>query len=980
MDGSLIQRSMTGGEVAPALYGRADQVKYQTGLRTMRNFFVQRHGGAANRPGSQFIVEVKDSTFFHKMKKFVFNADQTYILLLGQQTQRVIRQGVQLAVSALDEWTGATPYAVADLVSLGGVNFYCLLAHTNQMPPNPTYWYPLPGTTYELPTPYLSADLAELQNVQSGDVVSLNHGSYAPRELSRRGHTNWTLAAAVFQPGQVSPTAIGVARGGAGSKTFRYKVTAVARETFEESLPGLGGPLPITAITQANPCVVTVTNNQAINGDEVYLTGIVGMEELNGKAFIVAGATANTFQLSGIDSRTFGAYVSGGTAQQTAATTSTKGTAKVITAATQANPCQITAAGHGFSTSDSVAIDTIVGMVQLNGGVYVVTVLDANNFTLNGVNSTGYTAYASGGTAQAATPVTAADPTAAAPHVLTWTPATNAAKYLIYKEDNGSGTYGYLGAAVSTTFKDTNISPDTTQTPPQVRTPFNSDGNYPSTVGYYAQRRLHGHSNNQPENVWGSKAGKYTNFSISSPLQADDAITFTVVGRQVNAIRHLVDLGNLVILTDGGEWVAAGDGNGAFSATDGPGAKQYGYNGAATIPPIIIGSNLLYVQARGSLVRDFRNTITQQGTQGYLGDDLTVFATHLFQGVTIRAWDYAQNPNSTVWAVLSNGLLLSFTYLKEHEIAGWARHDTDGLYEDVCVVPEGTEDAVYVIVLRTINGQPRRYVERFTSRRVTDVTIDARFMDSFLSYDGRNVLPITLTLSGGVGWDHTEALTLDATDAVFLVTDVGNVIVLTLGTDTVRLTIEVVSDPTSALVRPDRVVPATLREVVVSDWSRAVDELSGLEHLEGKAVAILGDGDVLTNGIDEPFTIVTGGKVTIDRPCTIVHIGLPYVCDLETLDLEIVNGQTIADKKKRVDSVVLHVENSRGGFVGEDPDHLVEDRPIIEHYREVIALQTGKIEWSIPTSWNSSGKVFIRQKDPLPMTVLSITPHVELGG
>lgn len=70
-----------------------------------------------------------------------------------------------------------------------------------------------------------------------------------------------------------------------------------------------------------------------------------------------------------------------------------------ITGATQANPCVITATGHGLRTGVQVTIASVGGMTQLNGNTYTITVIDANSFSLNGVNSTGYGAYTSGGTA-----------------------------------------------------------------------------------------------------------------------------------------------------------------------------------------------------------------------------------------------------------------------------------------------------------------------------------------------------------------------------------------------------------------------------------------------------------------------------------------------------------------------------------------------------------------------------------------------------
>jgi hypothetical protein len=77
---------------------------------------------------------------------------------------------------------------------------------------------------------------------------------------------------------------------------------------------------------------------------------------------------------------------------------------KTITAISKALPCNVTAAAHGFSTGDEVNLSGIVGMTQLNGGNYNIIVIDANNFTLStldgsGVDSTAYTTYASGGSA-----------------------------------------------------------------------------------------------------------------------------------------------------------------------------------------------------------------------------------------------------------------------------------------------------------------------------------------------------------------------------------------------------------------------------------------------------------------------------------------------------------------------------------------------------------------------------------------------------
>ncbi len=74
------------------------------------------------------------------------------------------------------------------------------------------------------------------------------------------------------------------------------------------------------------------------------------------------------------------------------------GTTKAISAATKTNPVQITVTGHGRITGDVAVIEGVVGMTQINTKAFTVTVVDANNLTLDGVDGTGFGTYTSGGT------------------------------------------------------------------------------------------------------------------------------------------------------------------------------------------------------------------------------------------------------------------------------------------------------------------------------------------------------------------------------------------------------------------------------------------------------------------------------------------------------------------------------------------------------------------------------------------------------
>ena len=147
---------------------------------------------------------------------------------------------------------------------------------------------------------------------------------------------------------------------------------------------------------------------------------------------------------------------------------------------------------------------------------------------------------------------------------------------------------------------------------------------------------------------------------------------------------------------------------------------------------MVIGDTALFVQEKGSRVRDIRYTFE---ADRYTGDDLSILARHMFEGYEIVDWAYAQEPYSIVWAVRDDGTLLSLTYLREHNIYAWCRHVTDGSFESVCAVSEGDQDVVYVIVKRNINGSDVRYIERMRERNFATIE-DAFCVDAGLTYDG----------------------------------------------------------------------------------------------------------------------------------------------------------------------------------------------------------------------------------------------------
>jgi hypothetical protein len=101
------------------------------------------------------------------------------------------------------------------------------------------YWYQMP-TEYEIPTPYAESDLASIKFAQSGDVLTLTHPSYAPRELRRNGATDWTLVTSTFGSALSAPTISSVtpttATSPSDTQSYSYVATTVSDDQLDESV------------------------------------------------------------------------------------------------------------------------------------------------------------------------------------------------------------------------------------------------------------------------------------------------------------------------------------------------------------------------------------------------------------------------------------------------------------------------------------------------------------------------------------------------------------------------------------------------------------------------------------------------------------------------------------------------------------------------------------------------------------------------
>lgn len=510
----------------------------------------------------------------------------------------------------------------------------------------------------------------------------------------------------------------------------------------------------ITGITNATQGVVTSAAHGYANGDWVIIESVGGMTQLNGKTFVVSDQATNTFKLKDIDGNyinttAYGTYTSGGTSSKIyeLATPYVEADLELLKITQSADvlyvmhpsyaPREISRTGHTSWTISSITFGaSIAAPTSLaraagsgTGKVYVVTAVSQDGEESLVSNTV------SGGAGDR----------------FTWTPPAGSVDYYNFYEKSND-TYGWLGFAGLNSGSPeftvpSGVDADYENAPPKSRTPFASSSNYPGVAAFFQQRLVYARTNNYPQTLFGSVTGSFKNMNVASPLRDDDAFTFTLNARQVNEIRWMVPLDVLIIGTSGGEWKMQAGRNADAVTASSVDLKVQSQWGVCDIQPIVIGGSVIFIDGSQKVVRDLAYSLE---VDGYTGNDLSILANHLFRGYTLTDWCYQRHPDSIIWCVRSDGALLGLTYLREHQVWGWHRHETQGYFEAIASVSSGAgETDVYASVRRTIDGTTRRYIELFRDRLPTDDVADSYFVDCGLTYDGASTTSIT-------GLDHLE--------------------------------------------------------------------------------------------------------------------------------------------------------------------------------------------------------------------------------
>tara|TARA_R100001198_G_scaffold88523_1_gene64283 strand:+ start:1091 stop:3841 length:2751 start_codon:yes stop_codon:yes gene_type:complete len=907
---STIKTNWTAGELSKDLFGRVDIAKYQNGAETLENFIVQPHGGITRRPGTRFVKEVKTSSAKTRLISFEFSTTQAYVIEFGNLY----------------------------------VRFY----------------------------------------KDQGSILEAN-------------------------------------------KT-------------------------ISGATQANPCVVTATSHGYSNGDEIYISSIVGMTELNGKYYKIKNKTTNTFELTDIDdtninSSSFTAYGSGGTAARVYTVTTTYATADLFDlqfaqsadvlyiAHPSYTPRKLTRTAHtSWTISDITFTDgpyqdenittttltpshtsgssrtiTASAVTGINGGDGFQTT-DVGRLISIGHQAAEWaasTSYAVGDVKRnsgnvyecikAGTSAGSGGPSGEGDEIVdngcTWKFLRDGGIQWGYATVTGRTSTTEVTVTVNATFGGT-----TAETKWRLGAYSDTTG-FPAAVAFYEQRLFWAGSSEQPQTLWGSKSGDYENHTPGT--LDDDPVIYTLATDQVNAIKWLSPGKVMAIGTVGGEFIISGSTTADALTPTNVRVVREGTRGSSSHTPIRIDNVVIFIQRQQRKLREFAY---QFDSDSFQSPDLTILSNQVSKG-GLTEIAYQQEPSTVIWGVKADGQLVGMTYLRDQQVVAWHRHKIGGTsgsctitVSDYANIAAGT-----TLTFTKSNGEE----VTFTSTTGTAGT------DEFRTQTNNNTTADNIYTAINAHADFTVANPAAAVVTVEETTRAGAGPLTVVSSDTTRLTTtdQAISIVESLAVIPSattgeeelwmiiqRTINGTTRRYIeylsnqfdveedqtkadaffvdsgLTYSSTATASISGLDHLEGEAVSILGDGSVYTKR-----NVSSGSVTSIDPTVTKAQIGLTQQCTMKTLRPEAgADDGTAQGKTKRDFEATLRFISTLGGKVGPDTSNTDEIifRTGTDPMDSSPPLFTGDKKIMLRGGWETTGQTIYLNDEPLPVHITALITRI----
>jgi len=777
------------------------------------------------------------------------------------------------------------------------------------------------------------------------------------------------------------------------TQTYILEFSNLKIRFFKDNGAILEGDKTITGITQANPAVVTSSSHGYSNGDEIKITSVVGMTEVNNKRFLVAGVTTNTFQLTdkdgdNINSSAYTAYSSAGTANRVYTITSPYLEAELfdIKFAQSADVMYITHPNH-----------EVEKLSRTGHTSWTLADVDFTNGPFIDVNTTATTLTPASSGVGTGVNITASATTGINDDQ-GWL-ATDVGRQIHF-----NGGYAVITARTNSTVAVATITTAFTNTNAITAWylgAFSDTTGHPSCVTFFEQRLVFAATLSNPQTVYFSKSGDYENMdaNIGGTVADDDAIIYTIASNQVNAIRFMSATRTLIIGTAGGEFAVSGGGDDSSVTPTNILIKKQTNNGGANVDAVAVGNATLFLQRAKRKIRELAYNFD---VDGYSSPDLTILAEHVTSG-GITQMAFQGEPLSILWCVRGDGELAALTYQREQEVVAWHRHIFGGKFgaatitvSDYANIATGTRllltksDGTTVTFTSTTGTAGTDEFKTETNNNTTADNIYTAInahADFTVSNPAAAVVTVTETSPSSTGFltiksvdDTTRLTTTDQGKAVcesvaVIPTDDSEyqvwVIVKRTVNGSTRRYVEYLNifdfdetDNTSF----------NFLDSALSYSGTAATTFTGLDHLEGQTVAILADGAT------HPDKPVSSGSVVLDRSATNVKMGLAYHSILKTMRIDAGSQDgTSQGKTKRIYEITARLYQSVGVEIGPDLSNMerIPFRTSANPMDEGIPVFTGDKEVEFRGNYDTDGYILVRQTQPLPFTILSLYPRLQ---
>ena len=779
------------------------------------------------------------------------------------------------------------------------------------------------------------------------------------------------------------------------SQTYMLEFSNLKIRVYKDSSTVFEGNKTITGITKANPGVITCSSHGYSTNDEIKITSVVGMTELNGKRFLVVKIDANTFSLKNkdgvaINTTNFTTYSSAGTMNKVFEITTPYTTAQLfdIKFVQSADVMYLCHPAHPPATlSRTGDITWTLADVVFTKGPFQ----DANITT-----TTLTPASASTGTrtitASATTGINGGSGFL----------STDVGRFIYFN----SG-YGKITTVTDTTHVDADITiafANTNAITAWQLGSFSDTTGFPTCVTFFEQRLVFAGTTNQPQTVFFSKSGDYENMdaNIGGTVADSDAIIYTIASNQVNAIRFMTATRTLVIGTAGGEFTVSGGGTDSAITPTNILIKKQSNHGSSNLDAVSVGNVTLFLQRAKRKVRELAYNFD---VDGYLAPDMTILSEHITEG-GLSQLAYQQEPNQIIWGVRGDGELIGLTYQREQEVTAWHRHIFGGIFgiptitvTDYANIITGTRivitksDGTQITFTSTTGTASAQQFKTETNNNTTATnlknainTANSASLTGVTATVNSNVITLVETTPTGLSYltmksfDTTRLTTVSQTKAecesvAVIPTDNDEyqtwVIIKRTINNITRRYVEFLN--TFKFTATDNTTFNFL-DSAASYSGAAATTISGLDYLEGQTV------NILSNGSTHPTKIVTDGSITLDKASTDVKVGLGYQSILQTMRLDAgsQNGTSQA-KTKRIYEITLRLFESIGVEVGGNLGDMerVPFRKSSDVMDQGLPTFNGDKTVEFRGNYDTDGFIFVRQTQPLPLTVLSLYPDLQ---